>query len=91
MYQLLYPYILLQPAGIFPLPHGSQKQWETKNYSELDEIDQEELDNSTLRAIIIRQIEPDDDNSSMFYIFERLNTGGVTLSPMEIRKAIYYH
>lgn len=69
---------------------GVQKQWENKKYSELDEIEQEELDNSTLRAIIIRQIEPDDDNSSMFYIFERLNTGGVTLSPMEIRKAIFY-
>ena len=69
---------------------GVQEQWLGKTYSDLDEIDQEELDNSTLRAIIIRQIEPDDDNSSMFYIFERLNTGGVTLSPMEIRKAIFY-
>jgi len=69
---------------------GVQEQWIDKKYSELDEIEQEELDNSTLRAIIIRQIEPDNDNSSMFYIFERLNTGGVTLSPMEIRKAIFY-
>ncbi|MCI5115323.1 MAG: DUF262 domain-containing protein [Candidatus Electrothrix sp. AX1] len=69
---------------------GVQEQWEGKTYSDLDEIDQEELDNSTLRAIIIRQIEPDNDNSSMFYIFERLNTGGVTLSSMEIRKAIFY-
>jgi len=68
---------------------GVNKKWEGKCYKDLDEDDRSFLDESTLRAIIIRQISPKDD-SSMYYIFERLNTGGVTLSPMEIRKAIYY-
>jgi len=48
------------------------------------------LDNSSLRASIIKQEQPSEDNSSIFHIFERLNTGGVSLTPHEIRAAIYH-
>ncbi len=69
---------------------GVQEEWKNKRYSDLTSEDKEAFDNTTIRAIIIRQISPSDDYSSMYQIFERLNTGGMILSPMEIRKAIFY-
>lgn len=38
----------------------------------------------------IRQNEPKEDDSSVFEIFSRLNTGGVNLSNQEIRACLYY-
>ena len=46
--------------------------------------------NRTLRTITIRQVIPDSDESSMFEIFSRLNSGGVILKQQEIRMCIYY-
>lgn len=46
--------------------------------------------NRTIRTITIKQIAPCNDDSSMFEIFSRLNSGGVMLKPQEIRMSIYY-
>ena len=46
--------------------------------------------NRTIRTITIKQIAPCNDDSSMFEIFSRLNSGGVMLRPQEIRMSIYY-
>lgn len=46
--------------------------------------------NRTIRTITIKQIAPCEDDSSMFEIFSRLNSGGVMLKPQEIRMSIYY-
>lgn len=43
-----------------------------------------------LRTVVVRQNKPDDNNSSMFEIFNRLNTGGAPLNPQEIRASLYY-
>ena len=43
----------------------------------------------TIRCIIIKQNSPDDE-SSMFEIFNRLNTGGLNLTPQEIRLSLFY-
>ena len=67
---------------------GVNPNWAGKTYIELSEEDRLTLDDATLRSIVIRQIQPD-DNSSVYQIFERLNTGGTQLSPMEIRRAIF--
>ena len=64
--------------------------WKSKCFSELNEEDKAILEDYVIRSIIIRQIKPENEDASMFYIFERLNTGGVILTPMEIRRAIYY-
>jgi uncharacterized protein with ParB-like and HNH nuclease domain len=47
------------------------------------------LNNSVLRAFIVKQIQPK-DNTSIYHIFERLNTGGTQLQGQEIRNCIYY-
>jgi hypothetical protein len=47
------------------------------------------LDDSIIHATIMKQDEPSEDNSSIYYIFERLNTGGTPLSPQEIRTCIF--
>lgn len=44
----------------------------------------------SLRGVIIRQNKPDDSSSSMFEIFNRLNTGGIPLKPQEIRASLFY-
>ena len=80
-------------SGKFPTDRrfslrGVNPTWEGKTYAELSEDDRTILDDSTLRAIVIRQIQPN-DNSSVYQIFERLNTGGTQLNPMEIRRAIF--
>ena len=67
---------------------GINPTWNGKTYTDLSEEDRITLDDATLRSIIIRQIQPN-DNSSVYQIFERLNTGGTQLNAMEIRRAVF--
>ena len=62
------------------------------NYDTLEENDRVTLGLRTMRCIVIKQFEPkgEDKDSSMYEIFYRLNTGGVNLTPQEIRASIYY-
>ena len=48
------------------------------------------LNDSILHATIVRQDQPSDDDSSIYHVFERLNTGGTALTPQEIRASIYH-
>ena len=63
-------------------------KWDGKTFEQLSEPDQIELQHAVLRATIVRQLNPT-DNSSIYHVFERLNTGAVRLSPMELRKCVY--
>jgi uncharacterized protein with ParB-like and HNH nuclease domain len=66
-------------------------RWEGSTYGILDEGDKNWLKRRPLWAITVRQIKPDAEKlNSIFYIFERLNTGGEPLTPMEIRKALHF-
>jgi Protein of unknown function DUF262 len=67
-----------------------QLQFAGKRYRDLDTEDRRRLDDSIIHATVIRQDEPSDDQSSIYLIFERLNTGGVNLQPQEIRVALYH-
>lgn len=64
-------------------------RFEGKAFSDLSEDDQFKLKSATLRATIIQQINPNDD-TSIYQVFERLNTGGVNLNPMEVRQCVSY-
>ncbi len=44
----------------------------------------------TMRCMTVKQNDPKDDDSSIFEIFNRLNTGGVNLTAQEIRGCLYY-
>jgi hypothetical protein len=69
---------------------GVQKRFQGKRYRDLDVEDRRRLDDSIIHATVIRQDEPTEDQSSVYMIFERLNTGGVNLQPQEIRVALYH-
>lgn len=66
------------------------KELEGLTYDELSPDDQGRLDDAIIHATIIKQESPSNDDSSIYMVFERLNTGGVTLQPQEIRACIYY-
>jgi len=80
--------------GIFPDSKkpfhlkGVNKKWEGKSFLDLDDPDKRRLRDSVLRAIIVEQLDPK-DNTSIFHIFYRLNTGSTILTPQEIRNCIY--
>jgi hypothetical protein len=66
-----------------------QERFVGKSYETLDEDDRRRLDDAIIHATVVRQDEPSDDLSSIYFIFERINTGGTTLAPQEIRAALY--
>lgn len=68
---------------------NKSSKWYNKTYDELEENDVLNLKNAVLRAFVIQQLNPNDD-SSVYHIFERLNTGGTFLNNQEIRNCIYY-
>lgn len=84
--------------GIWPLTKrefaikgtGDTGKYEGYTYKSLPDADRRKLDNAPLRASIIKQDQPSEDNSSIYHVFERLNTSGVSLTPQEIRAAIYH-
>ena len=63
-----------------------------KCFEDLPEYIQNELKSQLLRSILIRRDPPDAvgaGDTAIYHIFERLNTGGTTLSEQEIRNCIY--
>ena len=59
-----------------------------RSFEALSDYDKKRLKNSILRAFIVRQLDPE-DHTSMYHIFERLNTGGTKLVNQEIRNYVY--
>lgn len=69
---------------------GVQSEFDGATYKSLKSQDRRRLDDSILHATIVRQDVPSSDKSSIYHIFERLNTGGTRLVPQEIRACIYH-
>ena len=79
------------------LPHNDRvfrlkdvkSRFESRTIDDLEEEDHRRFEDAVIHAMIIQQMAPDDDNSSVFHIFDRLNSNGTPLQPQEIRAAIY--
>jgi hypothetical protein len=59
------------------------------NYATLGDY-KTQLDLRPIRNIVVKQNAPSDDDSSIYEVFNRLNTGGVNLRPQEIRTSMYH-
>jgi hypothetical protein len=68
---------------------GSSSPYSGMTYAGLDKL-MPTFQLRTIRNIMVKQVNPDNDNSSVFELFHRLNTGGINLSQQEIRMSLYY-
>lgn len=67
-----------------------KSRFEGKTLDDLDDEDHRRFEDAVIHAMIIQQMSPDDSNSSVFHIFDRLNSNGTPLQPQEMRAAIYH-
>jgi uncharacterized protein with ParB-like and HNH nuclease domain len=70
------------------LPNHKNK-FKGLNYSTLGDY-KTQLDLRPIRNVVVKQNAPSEDDSSMYEVFNRLNTGGVNLDPQEIRTSMYH-
>lgn len=69
---------------------GEDSPFERLNYKDLESQEPSaftRLNNSVLRAFVVRQLHPE-DGTSIYHVFERLNTGSTLLFPQEIRNCV---
>ena len=76
---------------VFKLSNSKRinERWRNKAFKELSESDQRKIRNKTIHAIIFEQIHPSAGDTSLYQVFERINTSGRTLMPQEIRNCVY--
>lgn len=67
-----------------------QPQFANKTYEMLDPTDQMNLRDCVIHATVVKQDSPVEDDTSIYHIFERLNSGGRKLAPQEIRTAVFH-
>lgn len=63
--------------------------WRGKAYVELTEAQKRAIRTYTIHAIVFEQKHPQND-TGMYQIFERINTGGRVLKAQEIRNCVYH-
>jgi hypothetical protein len=69
---------------------GVTKRFKGLSYRTLPDEDRRRLDDSIIHATVVKQERPSQDDSSIYLIFERLNSGATLLQPQEIRAAVYH-
>lgn len=69
---------------------GVKERYEGRSVDELEPEDQRRFEDAVIHAMVIQQLAPDDLNSSVYHIFDRLNSNGTPLQPQEMRAAIYH-
>lgn len=65
------------------------ERWRGKAFLELTDDEQRKIRNTTIHAIIFMQQHPANGDTSLFQVFERINSSGRTLLPQEIRNCVY--
>lgn len=71
----------LSGTKIFP-------SWKGKTFGQLTEEQQKRIKDTYIYIINLKQTVPADDNSSMYLVFERINTGSTPLNPQQIRLCV---
>jgi uncharacterized protein with ParB-like and HNH nuclease domain len=76
---------------VFKLTNSDKinKRWRGKSFTELTDIEQRRINKATIHSIIFAQKRPENKNTGMYQVFERINTSGKTLFPQEIRNCVY--
>ena len=69
---------------------GVQEEFAGLAYEDLVRNDQFRIDNSVIHATVVKQDVPAKDNTSVYHIFDRINSSGTRLSPQEMRSAVYH-
>lgn len=64
------------------------KRWRGKAFAELESEEQRRIRNTTIHAIIFMQRHPVQGDTSLYQVFERINSSGKTLLPQEIRNCV---
>jgi len=67
---------------------GLESDWKDLTYQKLQDADRARLDDAVVHATVFKQDLPEGEMNSVYEVFERINTGGVKLSPQEIRSCI---
>jgi hypothetical protein len=67
-----------------------QPHFEGRSIETLEENDKIRLQTSIIHATIVKQIEPSEEDTSLYHIFERLNSSGRRLTEQEMRIALYH-
>jgi len=77
--------------SLFKLSKTSKihERWRGRAFSELTPDEQRKIRNTTIHAIIFMQQQTKSGDTSLFQIFERINSSGRTLLPQEIRNCVY--
>jgi len=83
--------IWTKDGRIFRLSNSEKlnERWKGKAFSELTPPEQRKIRSTTIHAIIFEQNKPIEGDTSLFQIFERINTGGRPLMAQEIRNCVY--
>ena len=69
---------------------GLDTQWDGRTFNSLSDEDQARLADAVVHATVFKQDLPKNEMNSVYSVFERINTGGMKLSPQEIRSCICY-
>jgi len=83
--------IFSEDGKVFRLSNSEKinRRWRNKSFSELTTDDQRKIKSTTIHAIIFEQKKPENGDTSLYQVFERINTSGRTLTPQEIRNCVY--
>ncbi len=73
-----------------PTLSNQRNKFHKLNYENLGDEYRSSFDLRTIRSFIVKQISPKNDDSAIYEIFNRLNSGGMNLRPQEIRMSLYH-
>lgn len=65
------------------------ERWRGKSFAQLSDEEKRKIRNTTIHAIIFAQQQPAKGDTSLYQVFERINTSGRSLLPQEIRNCVY--